>query len=125
MTNKAVAVNTGEVVLRGELFIQRVAELKEELQQALESVDALLINLVETTDIDLSGLQLLCSVHRAAREMNKDLKLVGLKASIVEETLQLAGFSEPVGCDARDEGTCPWIGESDEGASCTVSGGKS
>lgn len=71
------AGRAGELVLKGALVVQRVAEVKEELKNALEEVDTLMVNLAEISELDLSCLQLLCSAHRAAVAMNKTLIRVG------------------------------------------------
>jgi|GEM_PF-1907727 len=115
MTKPSLRPESGELVLEGELLILRVAELKEELLMSLESVDELLVNLVETADIDLSVMQLLCAARRAAVRMNKDLALVG-QSSKVGESLRLAGFSGPGGCvrDCREK--CLWSGTGGDGA---------
>lgn len=106
---------TGELVLEGELLIQRVAELKEELQKSLESVDDLLVNLAETTEIDLSAMQLLCAARRAAVRMNKELVLAG-QLSKVGDSLRLAGFSGQGGCARNCQERCLWNREVLDGA---------
>ncbi len=97
---------------QGEMTIQRVVELRQELMQALERTDRLLIDLSEVTEIDPACLQLLCSGHRTATALNKELTLLG--SGRLGETLRHTGFVRHVGCAQDCNHSCLWVEEQAE-----------
>lgn len=103
-----------ELVLQGKLTIQRIAELKEELVAALEKTDKLLIKITESSDLDLSFLQLLCSAHRTAVALNKSLTLVGAFSREISRTLKTGGFERNIGCSRDCDRSCIWVRGKDE-----------
>lgn len=105
------AIAHREMFLHGALTIQRVAELKKEVSEALYQVDHLTINLAGTSKVDLSGLQLLCASHRSALRLGKSLSLA-LSSKVSTEltaTLQDAGLVRHVGCPAGCRQSCLWM----------------
>jgi ABC-type transporter Mla MlaB component len=102
------AGRTRELVLKGALVIQRVAEVKEELKKALDEVDTLMVNLVETSEMDLSCLQLLCSAHRSAVGLNKTLTRVG--EADARGIFKGAGMIASPGCAFACDQECVWAG---------------
>jgi ABC-type transporter Mla MlaB component len=99
-----------ELVLKGELVLQRITALKDELQAALAEVDQLLLNLSEASAFDLSFLQLLCSGHRSAVQLNKSLKMSGTFPEGFHQELREAGFVRHVGCGLDCQDSCIWMG---------------
>jgi len=96
-----------EIVLKGALTIQRISEVKEELMEAMNQVDNLMINLSEATELDLSCLQLICSGHRTAIRLNKSLSLIN-KAASVATRFGDAGFTVKEECPCFCGETCVW-----------------
>ncbi|MFA5514817.1 MAG: STAS domain-containing protein [Desulfuromonadales bacterium] len=99
--------NDGTRHWQGALTIQRVVVLKQELFQGLDGVDRLVLNLSAVTEIDPACLQLLCSGHRTATKLNKELALVG--ASHLADTFRAAGFVRHVGCALDCNRNCLWV----------------
>jgi len=99
---------SGELILKGELAIQRISEVKEELKRALDEVDNLMVNLSEGSDFDLSCLQLLCSAQRTAVCLNKSLQLAGRPPEGLKKALRETGFLKHLGCDLSCEEKCIW-----------------
>lgn len=58
---------------RGEVAIQRIANLKEELNCALQRADEVMIRLTETSQVDDARLALLRSAQHNAAMINRDL----------------------------------------------------
>lgn len=58
---------------RGEVAIQRIANLKEELNCALQRADQVMIRLTETSPVDDACLTLLSSARRHAALISRDL----------------------------------------------------
>lgn len=119
MTTNTNAGKSKELVFQGELLIQRVAELKQELQQALDAVDELMVNLVETPDIDLSCMQVLCSAHRTACKMNKELKLAGIDREALQKPLRRGGLPPRGSCPEGIAASCLWAEMDETNASPT------
>lgn len=97
-----------ELVWRGELTVQRVLQLKEELVSALASAEQIRLHLVDVTEVDIAFLQLLCSAHRSASRMRRELTLVGPLPPALSEISQLGGFSRHVGCSHDLDANCLW-----------------
>jgi ABC-type transporter Mla MlaB component len=98
-----------ELVLKGDLILDRAAALKAEMQASLESAEQLQINLTETSAVDLSFLQLLCSAHRSAVQSNKSLRLTGQIPEDFYRKLQESGFGRHVGCRHDCQSSCIWM----------------
>ena len=94
MTTSPSAGAAAVLRLNGELTIYRAAELKPLLLQALDSATQLEIDLSEVIEIDTSGVQLLMATKRRAQALNRELRLSGHSAPVVEvfELLDLAAF---------------------------------
>jgi anti-anti-sigma regulatory factor len=98
-----------ELVLTGDLVLQRIASLQEEILAALADVDRLLLNVSGASTFDLSFLQLLCSAHRSAVPLNKSLSLAGKLPESFQRKLEEAGFGRHVGCRFDCQNSCIWI----------------
>ena len=64
------------VIQRGEVAIQCVANLKEELNCALQRADQIMIRLTETSQVDDTRLELLCSAQRNAAMISCEISKV-------------------------------------------------
>jgi anti-anti-sigma regulatory factor len=93
---------------QGVLTIQRIAELKTELARTLANSGALKIDLAGVTQVDTAGLQLLCSAHRTASAMQKQLALAGTPPGLAE-TMRETGLRRHVGCVLDACGNCIWV----------------
>jgi len=103
-----------ELVLKGALVIERVTEVKEELQKALEETDILMVNLMEISEMDLSCLQLLCSAHRTAMALKKTLIRVGEPK--IREIFAGVDVTGARSCSLVCDQGCVWGGgKADEG----------
>jgi ABC-type transporter Mla MlaB component len=99
-----------ELSLKGRLTLQHIFNLKAELGAALNKVDRLIIDLGEAEEVDLSFLQLLCSVHRTAIALNKSLALAGKHPKEFTQILKGSGFIRHVGCAMDCNQNCIWRG---------------
>jgi ABC-type transporter Mla MlaB component len=102
-----------ELVLKGELVLNRITSLQEEIQTALENSDHVLIKLSEASTVDLAFLQLLCSAHRTALLLDKSLTLdADLPEDFHRKTAE-AGFSRHLGCRHDNQNSCLWLRQDD------------
>jgi ABC-type transporter Mla MlaB component len=103
---------TGEkmrVVLNGALTLQQADELKQVFLKALGEADEISLNLDRVEDIDLSLLQLFCSVHRSATQQNKHVNLEGTASQVLLDAVDAAGFSRITGCKQDLGKSCLWL----------------
>jgi anti-anti-sigma regulatory factor len=92
---------------QGALTVQRVVALKEELFRALDQLDSILIDVSGATEIDPACMQLLCSAHRTATQLKKDLALLG--HGKFSATIREAGFARHIGCALDCNRSCLWV----------------
>ncbi len=97
--------------LEGRWTIERAAELKHLLAEALRVGDSVIVELDGLSACDLSCLQLLCSAHRTSLGLHKQLLLQGNKPDVIKRAVQDAGFSRTMGCDKALSQTCLWTGD--------------
>jgi len=96
--------------LRGSMTIQHGPEIKAALVEALAGGAALLLDLEGVTEIDVIGLQFICSTHRASIAEHKGFSVSKSGNRVVEEAAWEAGFNRHTGCVQDTEHTCIWAG---------------
>jgi anti-anti-sigma factor len=82
--------------LFGELTLSHAPELKECLFAALSRNEALEVDLLNITEIDAAGLQLLVLLHREALAGGKPLRWLGFSL-VVQEAFELLDLTEALG----------------------------
>jgi anti-anti-sigma regulatory factor len=100
-----------ELFFQGDLVLQRIAGLKQEMQTALEESDHVLLDISQAQAFDLTFLQLLCSGHRSAVQLNKSLRLAANLPENFQRKLEEAGFVRHVGCRLDCQNSCIWTGQ--------------
>jgi len=101
--------NTAILTLNGELTVARAEELRAMLISALENADSITVRFKDITDVDISCLQLFCSAHRSAIDLNKSLTVNREGCEIFRHAAETAGFSRKKGCLLDFEDSCLWI----------------
>ena len=99
----------GTIQLEGDLTLPNAAELRSILIKALINADAVTIKFGDVQDLDLSCLQLLCSAHRSAVRLKKQIQFEGSLPKILQETADAAGYLRLKGCQLGSEKSCFWI----------------
>lgn len=100
--------NNTTLTVSGELTVQNASALQGMFIRSLESSSNLTIDLKEVTDLDLSFLQLLCSVHRTSTSLKKNLTLSGPCPEIFRDAVKSAGFLRRTGCKFDGKKNCLW-----------------
>ncbi len=101
--------NAGLLTLEGEIGIEQAEELKSALVSALGSVDRLMVDVERVTAAGLPCLELLCSAHKTALSMNKELQL---SDNLPEEFLRAvrdSGYTRHAGCELDEHESCFWL----------------
>lgn len=99
--------DSGELVLSGEITNRSLSELRPVLVQSLTCVNRLSLRLEDIEEVDLSLLQLLCSTHKTASLLMKELTLVAPAPSITR-AVQEAGFFSHSRCSHGTDESCFW-----------------
>lgn len=79
------------VCLAGELNLSSAEQVRQTLADSLQSGEPLTLDLATLTDIDLAGLQLLCSAHLSYARRNVAMVLREVPAWF-QETVKTCGF---------------------------------
>lgn len=99
----------GVLTLEGALTIQRAGDMRDALLRSLSSAEQVSLNLEQVTDLDVAGLQVLCSAYRTAQAMNKGLLLAGGPSEAFKKAVSDSGYSCRAGCSSGPGRRCPWI----------------
>jgi anti-anti-sigma regulatory factor len=99
---------TKVVTVNGSMTIQHGGEIKSALMQALKTAKTVLLNLEQVTEIDIIGLQLICSTHRASIIKRKRFSVIKAGNEAIEAAAQAMGFCRRTGCIEDTEHTCVW-----------------
>ena len=97
------------LVINGGLTIEYAAELKDALQQSLKNARARKPGSDDVTEMDLSGLQLLCSAHKTSVNLKKTVELMQNTCEVSKETVRKSGYKRYTGCIKETEKSCLWI----------------
>jgi anti-anti-sigma factor len=107
------------VTITGSLDLVQIEEVHTRLQDALASHGQVMLDLSAVDGIDLAGLQLVCSMHRTAREAGVSFYLSSPLPACIVDCARSAGFSPRAACPNTP---CLWnedasdiIGEGDNG----------
>jgi ABC-type transporter Mla MlaB component len=109
MDLKIESDNSAVLTIDGELTVTRAEELRAMLISALENADSITVRFKNIIEADLSCLQLFCSAHRSAIDLNKSLTVSRENSEVFRLAAEAAGFSRKKGCILDFEDTCLWI----------------
>jgi anti-anti-sigma regulatory factor len=98
--------NIGEVIIRGDMIVQNVSELKKYLLDVFKNYDHLKINIENVDNIDLSHLQLLCSAHKYAIKQKKHFELGKKIQGSYKKAIDVSGISFHLGCELDKNVNC-------------------
>lgn len=84
--------------LSGDLTIDHAHDIKKAVEQSLRKNEKVTINLKDITSADLTFLQILCSVHKAAAKGCKVLIMTGCQEKRFEQAVRESGFLRRGGC---------------------------
>ncbi len=99
----------GILHLEGDLTLPTAAELRALLIKSLIDADSVTVRFGAVQDLDLSCLQLLCSAHRSAVRLKKQIRFEGNLPKVLQETAEAAGYSRVKGCQLDTEKSCLWV----------------
>ena len=93
--------------IEGAVTILHSEKIKSALIEAVRTTDSLDLCISDATDIDIAGLQLICSAHRTLKNLNgKFIVSPGIPEEL-KETIRAAGYHRNKGCFVSSDNTCP------------------
>jgi anti-anti-sigma factor len=98
-----------ELAFDGELTIQKVADLKEQLIAALDAQEGLIVNLKDVSKADLTILQLFCSAHRTAQKAGKFFKLINVSEAVDKAVTDVGFLRDNMACGQECDDSCLWV----------------
>jgi anti-anti-sigma regulatory factor len=96
------------LVFEGDLTIQRAVELKELILDNYKKSGRVQIAFGKTGDVDLSFLQLLCSLHRQAIRDKRPLGVTAPVPDKLVKNMKISGFERSTACAEGDDADCIW-----------------
>jgi anti-anti-sigma regulatory factor len=108
--------NLDSTVLKvcGDLTIENAEELKALLMKLNEGADQLSLDFSEIGKIDIAGLQLLCSAHKAWRCAGKNVICTAGTLDALARATEDSGYARKEGCMPLSEGQCLFTGGAHE-----------
>lgn len=96
------------VAVTGEMTVAQASELREGLLKAFEMGKGVEFSLAGVDQVDLTGLQLICSAHRTALLKGVPFTVIGADSGAVSSAAELAGMLRHTGCVQDVNQTCVW-----------------
>ncbi len=104
------AGDQGTITVKGEITIVNAGEFRNALLNIQDRWSSLTVDLEGLEEIDVTGLQLLCSAHRSAVKLDKQLTLVGQTVETLNKSALKSGFVRERNCAAGGGQECLWVG---------------
>lgn len=104
--------NSWVLRLEGDATIASAAQLKDAMLKAASECSHLFLDCTKLTAIDLSVVQLICSLHLTLAAEKKTLGFLAPPPSCLTDILNKAGLIRTTGCRPECGETCLWNGES-------------
>lgn len=97
--------DTTSLKVGGELNVSNISELHKKLLEILDSGTNIAISLEESTEIDMTFIQLMCTAHKAFTVAKKDFHVCGNQSDMYERT-DAMGFTRHKGCGFDKRNDC-------------------
>lgn len=97
------------ITVSGDLTVQNAKTLKEALLDAIRTAPAVVLAVERVSELDVAFPQLVCSLHRSAADLNKQLTISGLDEEPMGRLLRQAGFLRHIGCHESTRKSCLWM----------------
>lgn len=99
------------VVINGEITILNAVEIKSVLLDVFSGGNDLHLDMKGVTEVDLTGLQLICSAHIASIKLGRRFVVnLPVESESLIKIVHDAGFIRHLGCTMDISKTCIWTG---------------
>lgn len=99
----------GRLKVEGGMTIAQVGQLRESVLQGFAEAERVTLDLTGVHEVDVAGLQLLCSTHRSAVATGKSVSIEGCGKRL-RELVRAVGFDRGTLCTKGKESACFWAG---------------
>lgn len=100
--------NTLEITVSGRLAIDTAANLLTLFKEQLASAKRVTLHMDEVTEIDLVGIQLICSACRSASQADKRLNFSGALPGAMKSAISEIGLQRYTTCKHNTDMPCIW-----------------
>lgn len=103
---------TGEIIVTsgGSLMIENAAEFSRILREALQVSNNVAIKFEPEVNIDITGVQILCSACKSAAVEGKILSCQGPLPQALADIITSSGAERNAVCKHNNDSTCIWFG---------------
>lgn len=109
--NSSVRENGNIIVTSGaRLTIENAAEFSRILREALEASRTVALEFEPEVEIDITGVQVLCSACKSAAESGKTFSYHGLRPQAMADIITSSGAERNSVCKHNNNSTCIWFG---------------
>jgi len=96
------------VAITGRMTVDTIGDLKGGFLKAFELGKNVQLSLAGVTEVDLAGLQLLCSSHRTSIAREVGFVVTGAEGEVICSVAELSGMMRRTSCAEDINGTCVW-----------------
>jgi anti-anti-sigma regulatory factor len=102
----------GEIIVTSgnRLTIENAADFSRILREALEASKSVAIEFEPAVEIDITGVQILCSACKSAAESGITFSYYGLHPQALAEIIISTGAERSGVCKHNNNSTCVWFG---------------
>lgn len=103
--NGSIVISSGD-----RLTIESAADFQQLLRDALEAVQAVSLEFEPGVQIDITGLQLICSACKTAAARGANLLCQGTRPRALEDMIAAFGAQRHMACKQNMNSNCIWFG---------------
>ncbi len=102
----------GEIVISSgnRLTIENVGEFARLVREGLEASQQVSVEFEPEIDIDITGIQVLCSACKTAAASGKTFSCSGPRSRALAEVIRACGAERHAVCTQNNNSTCRWFG---------------
>ena len=97
------------LTVSGILTVKHAKALRTALLEAVRKAPAVEVDVENIGDLDVTFAQLICSAHRMAADLNKQMTITGLEQERFSQLLDRFGFFRHIGCHENTRKSCLWL----------------
>lgn len=109
-TNSGEEAGSRTIRIAGAITIPHISDIRGELLNSLDGADTIVLEVAGVNEIDVTGLQLLCSTHRSFVKKELQISIQGASAGVVHSAAESAGLLRTTCCVSNTRCACLWSG---------------
>ena len=97
------------LIVGGILTVKHANALREAFLEAVRKAPAVEVEVENIGELDVTFAQLICSAHRMAANLNKQMTITGIEQERFSQMLRRFGFFRHIGCHENTRRSCLWL----------------